>query len=159
MLLYTVALLIVLLDQASKLLIRHTLPLGQSVPVIPHFFHLTHTENPGAAFSFLAAASDSFRGPFFISVSVAAIILILYYYHRHLSGKTLSAVGLSLILGGAIGNLVDRLSLGVVVDFLDLFIGPYHWPIFNVADAAITTGVGLLLLETFRDRPAPRRAP
>lgn len=144
---YAVALGILLLDQVSKLYIQASIPLGHSVPVIPDFFAIVHVLNPGAAFGLLAARSASFRNPFFIGISILAIGFILYYRHRGPGSHPLASFALSLILGGALGNLIDRLRIGMVIDFLDVHYYQYHWPAFNVADSAITTGVALMLLE------------
>ena len=144
---YILALGVVALDQITKLVIQATIPLGHSIPVIPKFFAIVHVLNPGAAFGLFAARSAAFRNPFFIGISVAAIAFILYYRHRGLTGHPLTSSALSLILGGAAGNLLDRLRIGLVVDFLDVHYYQYHWPAFNVADSAITIGVSLMLLE------------
>jgi signal peptidase II len=87
------------------------------------------------------------RHPLFVAIAVAAALLIVLYRHRHLRQNPLASAALGLILGGAVGNLVDRLRYGTVVDFLDVYLGAYHWPAFNVADSAISTGVGLMLLD------------
>lgn len=148
---YAVALAVIILDQVSKLLIQATIPLGHSVPLVPDLFAIVHVLNPGAAFGLLAARSSAFRNPFFIGISLLAIAFILYYRHRGLKGHSLASTALSLILGGALGNLVDRLRLGMVIDFLDVHYFQYHWPAFNVADSAITIGVSLMLLEMILD--------
>ena len=150
--LYVVALTVLALDQATKLIVRQHLRPGQNIPIIPDLFDLTYVLNPGAAFGILAGSSPSYRNPFFIAVSLLAILLIVYYHHRHGEERTFPIFGLGLILGGASGNLLDRLRFGMVVDFLDLHIGRYHWPAFNVADAAITIGVGLMLLDMLKER-------
>jgi signal peptidase II len=144
---YLIALAIVLTDQATKAIVVRTMRLGQSIPLVPGFFDLTFVLNPGAAFSLFATLPERIRTPFFIVVSVAAIILIVVYRARHLRGHRLASVSLGLILGGAIGNLIDRVRYGVVVDFLDVHVHRYHWPVFNVADSAISVGVALLLLD------------
>lgn len=144
---YLVALAIILLDQATKRVIVGTLRLGQGLPVVPGFFDLVFVLNPGAAFSFLATLPDSVRNPFFITISVTAVILILVYRTRHLQQHALASLSLALILGGAIGNLIDRLRYGMVVDFLLVHVYEYHWPAFNVADSAISVGVTLMVLE------------
>ena len=148
---YIVALSVIVLDQASKLFIQATIPLGHSIPVIPNLFAIVHILNPGAAFGLLAARSSAFRNPFFVSISILAIGFIIYYRHRGLRSHSLASFALSLILGGALGNLVDRLRLGMVVDFLDVHYLQYHWPAFNVADSAITIGVSLMMLELILD--------
>ncbi|MGH7407101.1 MAG: signal peptidase II, partial [Candidatus Methylomirabilales bacterium] len=132
---YGLAAAVVILDQATKLLVQRAFRLGESLPVLPGFFNLTYVLNPGAAFGLLAGAAAAFRGPFFIAVSVLAIAVICYYHARYARGRPLPSVGLSLILGGAVGNLIDRLRVGMVIDFLDFYVGAYHWPAFNVADS------------------------
>lgn len=144
---YAVALGIILLDQASKLYIQATIPFGHSITVIPDLFAIVHVLNPGAAFGLFAASPSSFRNPFFVGISLLAIGCILYYRHRGLHDHPLASFALSLILGGALGNLIDRLRIGMVIDFLDVHYYQYHWPAFNVADSAITVGVSLMLLE------------
>ena len=144
---YLISLAIVLLDQLTKLLVVRSMRLGQNIPIVPGFFDLTFVLNPGAAFSLFATLPEWIRNPFFILISVGAAVLIVAYRSRYLRENRLASVSLALILGGAIGNLIDRLRYGVVVDFLDAHIYQYHWPIFNVADSAISVGVTLLLLE------------
>lgn len=136
-----VAAAVLVLDLASKALVLAYLPLGASVPVIPGFFNLTHVHNPGGAFGFLAGVSPQVRAALFIFASLAAAGLILWIYFQTPPHQRLLASGLALVFGGAIGNLVDRIRFGVVVDFLDFYIGNWHWPAFNVADSAITVGV------------------
>ncbi len=148
---YLFALAVILLDQASKLVIIRTFRLGQGVPVLPGFFDIVFVLNPGAAFGLLATLSDRVRNPFFILISVAAVILILAYHARYPHPHPLVSVGLGLILGGAIGNLVDRLRYGMVVDFLDVHVFQYHWPAFNIADSAISIGVSLMVLDMLLD--------
>jgi signal peptidase II len=144
---YLIAVAVILLDQATKQVIVGTLRLGQGLPVVPGFFDLVFVLNPGAAFSFLATLPDSVRNPFFITISVTAVILILVYRTRHLQQHELASLSLALILGGAIGNLIDRLRYGMVVDFLLVHVYEYHWPAFNVADSAISVGVTLMVLD------------
>ena len=144
---YLISLVIVVLDQLAKLVVVRSMRLGQNIPIVPGFFDLTFVLNPGAAFSLFATLPEWIRNPFFILISVAAAVLIVAYRSRYLRENRLASVSLALILGGAIGNLIDRLRYGVVVDFLDAHIYQYHWPIFNVADSAISVGVTLLLFE------------
>jgi len=144
---YFFSLVIVVLDQLTKLLVVRSMRLGQNIPIVPGFFDLTFVLNPGAAFSLFATLPEWIRNPFFILISVGAAVLIIAYRSRYLRENRLASVSLALILGGAIGNLIDRLRYGVVVDFLDAHISQYHWPIFNVADSAISVGVTLLLIE------------
>lgn len=145
--LYAIALAVVALDQLTKLYIQRTLTLGEGIVIIPGFFQISYVLNPGAAFGFLAGSHPAFRNPFFIGVSILAIFLIVYYSRRAKEKGPLFVMGLGFILGGAVGNLIDRLRIGMVVDFLDFYLGSYHWPTFNVADATITTGVFLMLLD------------
>jgi len=155
---YLIALAIVLTDQATKAIVVRTMRLGQSIPIVPGYLDLTFVLNPGAAFSLLATLPERIRNPFFILISVTAAILIIVYHARHLSGHRLATVSLGLILGGAVGNLIDRVRFGVVVDFLDAHVHQYHWPVFNVADSAISVGVSLLLLEMFLEWRRERRS-
>ncbi len=148
---YLIALAVILLDQATKHLIVQTFRLGQGILVIPGFFDIVYVLNPGAAFGFLATLSEQVRNPFFILISVAAVILIVVYRARYLRSHRLASVALGLILGGAVGNLIDRLRYGVVVDFLDVHVAQYHWPAFNVADSAISVGVSLMILDMLLD--------
>ncbi|MDA2913455.1 signal peptidase II [Acidobacteriia bacterium AH_259_A11_L15] len=148
------ALAIFLLDQASKALVARTLAVGELRRVIPGFFNLTHTRNPGAAFGLLSNSDSPWTVAFLILVSVAALALVWSLLWR--GPARLAGVGLGLILGGALGNLFDRLQAGSVVDFLDFHVGGYHWPAFNLADSAIVVGAAALLAEVLRSR---RRAP
>jgi len=132
---------VLILDQATKALIIKHLPLGGSIPVVPGVFDLTHVHNPGGAFGFLSGMSAEVRSLLFVAVSLLAAGLILYFYWQTPVRQRFLAVGLSLLFGGAVGNLVDRIRFGIVVDFLDLYAGELHWPAFNVADSAITVGV------------------
>ena len=142
------------LDQFSKWYITSTMSLHASYPVIDGFFNITYIRNPGAAFGFLANAAPLLRTGFLIVVSTAAIVMVLYYLARNRSDGVLLTGALSLITGGAAGNLIDRVRFGNVVDFLDVYIGSYHWPAFNVADSAISIGAVLLVVEMFRRKRA-----
>lgn len=136
--------LIVLSDQLSKSWIISQLMLGE-VRVYTSYFNLVLVGNPGAAFSFLADAGGWQRW-FFVLLSIVVSIVISVILIRKPQTKLISW-GLSLLLGGAIGNLIDRLRFGVVIDFLDLHLGDWHWPAFNLADSAITLGVALLIID------------
>ncbi len=142
-------LLVVGLDQISKIYISSVMSLHASYPVIDGFFSITYVRNPGAAFGFLANATPMFRSLFLIIVSTAAIVMILYFLAKNRSAGMLLTFALSLILGGAVGNLLDRIRFGNVVDFLDFYIASWHWPAFNVADSAISVGAVLLVVEMF----------
>jgi signal peptidase II len=154
---YLIALGVIILDRVTKLAIVEALRLGQGIPVVPGFFDIVFILNPGAAFGFLATLSDQVRNPLFILISVLAVILIVFYHTRYLRSRHLVSVALGLVLGGALGNLIDRVHYGMVVDFLDLHVGPYHWPAFNVADSAISIGVGLMILDMILDWYRERR--
>ncbi|MFQ5915137.1 MAG: signal peptidase II [Nitrospinota bacterium] len=145
--LVTVAAGIILLDQITKAVVQSRFFPGESITVIPGFFNLTFIRNPGAAFGFLASGNPSIVTPLFVIISVIVAACIVYYYLKSDPGLQLHRWGLPLILGGAIGNLIDRVRFRSVVDFLDFYVGNYHWPAFNAADSAITIGVGLILLE------------
>lgn len=149
------ALIGVLLDQASKLYIDASFELYQSVTVLENFFHITYIRNRGAAFGILS--DNALRLPFFITVSIIAIIGTFWYLRQLRADQKLSHLSLGLILSGAIGNLIDRIRLGEVIDFVDVHWYNHHWPAFNVADSAICIGVGLLLLETWREERHTRK--
>jgi signal peptidase II len=144
--------LVILLDQATKVWIISTMRLYDSFAVIGGFFNITHVRNPGAAFGFLAAAPPMFRYIFFLAVTVAAILLILHYLRVSRIEAPSLVSALALILAGAVGNLIDRVRFGEVVDFLDVYLGSYHWPAFNVADSAITVGAAILIAVLLRRR-------
>ena len=144
---YLIAFGVILLDRLTKLLIIQNLRVGQGMPVVPGFFDIVFVLNPGAAFGFLATLSDEVRNPLFILISILAVILIVFYHMRYLGSHRLVSGALGLVLGGAVGNLIDRLHYGMVVDFLDVHVGVYHWPAFNVADSAISIGVSLMILD------------
>ena len=150
---YALALLLVLLDQLSKYWVSTSLRYGEA-RAYAGFFNLVLTHNPGAAFSFLAGAGGWQRG-FFIVVALVAIVVISVLLARHAADK-LFCLALALILGGAIGNVIDRIVLGHVVDFLDFHFAGWHWPAFNLADSAITVGALLLVADSLR--PGTRRA-
>jgi len=141
------AILVIVLDQVTKAAITARFSLHESYPVISGFFNLVYVKNPGAAFSLLADAPAPFRHVFFIGVTLVAAGLILYYLIRSKTESILMIVCLTLIFAGAVGNLVDRIRFGAVVDFLDFYIGTAHWPAFNVADSAITVGAALMIWE------------
>ena len=153
--LFITLLLVVGLDQISKMYISSVMSLHASYPVIDGFFNITCVRNPGAAFGFLADAAPMFRSLFLIIVSAAAIVMILWFLAKNKSAGMLLTFALSLILGGAVGNLLDRIRFGSVVDFLDFYIASWHWPAFNVADSAISVGAVLLIVEMLR-REKPR---
>ena len=122
-----------------------------AVEVVPGFWNWRYVQNPGAAWGLLADASEKIRVPFFWVVSLAAIAFIVGFFRKLKDEQTLLVISLSLVFGGAIGNFIDRLHLSYVIDFIDWYVGDRHWPTFNFADAAITTGVALLMLEWLVD--------
>lgn len=140
-----VAGLVVLADQISKALILEYMPHHHSMPIIPGFFDITHVRNPGGAFGLMANMSPTVRKVVFLFLSSLAVGLILYFYSKTPRRYALLATGFALIFGGAIGNLIDRFRFGNVVDFLDIYLGSFHWPAFNIADSAITVGIFIFL--------------
>jgi signal peptidase II len=138
---------VLVLDQATKALVVSRLTLFSTVPVIPGLFHITLVTNRGALFGLFRDLADPYRGALFTVVPVLAILLMLVFQYRTTLHDVVTQSGLALILGGALGNLVDRLRLGHVIDFLDVFVGEHHWPAFNVADSCICIGVALLLID------------
>ena len=138
--------ILVIADQITKAIVLSKMALYQSISVIPGFFSLTHIHNPGGAFGFLAQQNASVRIGVFLFASSLAIVLILLFYRQIPKTHPFLSAGLALVFGGAIGNLIDRLRFGKVVDFLDFYVGKLHWPAFNVADSGITVGVAIFLV-------------
>ncbi|MGJ8619151.1 MAG: signal peptidase II [Methylophilaceae bacterium] len=146
-----ISLVVILLDLYTKHLVQQSFMLGDKL-FVTSFFDLVRYHNEGAAFSFLADAGG-WQKWFFTVVSIVASVFILYLLNKHQQEKLFS-LGLALVLGGAIGNLYDRVTLGYVVDFLSFHLNGLYWPAFNVADSAITVGVGILLLDSFKPKQA-----
>ena len=142
----------VILDQITKLLVAAYIGYGQDIAVIPGFFNLTHVLNPGGAFGLFAQQGAMVRVMFFLVFSLVAVGLILYLYVGIPETHPMLANGLSLIFGGAVGNLIDRVRMGKVIDFLDVYVGDLHWPAFNVADSAICVGVGIFMFHILFNR-------
>ena len=140
-----IALLVVAADQITKYMVLESMPLFHSIPVIPGFFDLTHIHNPGGAFGFLSGQSSHLQRLIFLLVSSLAIGLILYFYIKTPPSFRFLSIGLALVFSGAIGNLIDRVRMGKVVDFLDFYIGNLHWPAFNIADSAVSVGMFIFL--------------
>jgi len=136
-------------DQASKLYIHGSMRLYQSIPVLDGLFNITYLRNKGAAFSFLANAS--WRIPFFITVTLVAAVVILVALRKLREDQRLLQAALAMIFSGAIGNLIDRVRLGEVIDFLDVYWKSYHWPAFNVADSLICVGVALVAFDMLQE--------
>lgn len=145
-----IALAVLLLDRITKWAIAQTIPLEDVINIIPGLFRLTHLENTGAAFSLFADSNSPFRTTLLIAFSLAALAVVSVLLWKDRSVFHSGTLALSLILGGAVGNLWDRLSTGKVTDFLDFYIGVHHWPPFNVADSAIVVGALLLFMRMLR---------
>jgi signal peptidase II len=143
---YALAAAVLGLDYATKIVVLHSFAPGESLPIAP-FFNLVLVFNTGAAFSFLATA-QGWQTLFFAAIAVVASVVVSFLIARNKT-KSLLCAGLALILGGALGNLYDRLAYGKVVDFLDFHAAGWHWPAFNVADSAITVGALILIVESF----------
>jgi signal peptidase II len=132
---------ILIADQLTKFIVDRTMPLHHSIPVIDGFFNLTYIRNTGAAFGILSGAAAAFRLPFLLLFSLLAVGFIVVLLRRLPDRETGLITALSFILGGAVGNLIDRAVYGEVIDFLDFYWGNFHWPAFNLADSFITVGV------------------
>ena len=143
---------IVVVDQLTKIIVDWTMPLHHSIPMVKGFFNLTYVRNTGAAFGIFAGSAEIFRRPFLIVVSLVAIGFILAMLKRLPEKERGLMTALSFILGGAIGNLIDRIFYGEVIDFLDCFWGSYHWPAFNIADSFITIGVGMTAFCLYKEK-------
>lgn len=141
-----VILLVVACDQLTKLWIMANFDMYQVLEIIPGLFNLTFLTNRGAAFGFLSGEHGAWRHAFFIGVAMVAMVMMVVLLRQMRQEGRRFVVAIALIFGGAVGNLIDRLRLGAVVDFLDFYWAGHHWPAFNVADSAITVGVGLFLL-------------
>jgi signal peptidase II len=141
-----IAILILAADQLTKKMVEASIPPQAVIPVVPHFFNLTHTQNSGAAFGLFSGSSSPWKTTLLILVSGALLVTVIGIVWRSRM-QWESAVGLSLILGGASSNLLDRILRGRVVDFLDFYFRSYHWFTFNLADSAIVVGAGFLILK------------
>lgn len=137
--------IIIFLDQATKAVVTNTLALYETVPLIEGCFNLTHILNPGGAFGIFAEHSPEIRRFFFLFVSSLVALMILWLYRKTAVTHKALSYGLAAIFAGAVGNLIDRFRFGKVVDFLDFYLGAYHWPAFNVADMAICLGMAVFV--------------
>ncbi|MFQ5527911.1 MAG: signal peptidase II [Thermoanaerobaculia bacterium] len=144
-------------DQWSKWWVEANLALGRPMEIIPGFLNFTHVENPGVAFGLFAGHDGTLGTILLIGLGVAALAIVGYYYFRIEADQKLVIAALALVLGGAVGNLTDRLLSGSVTDFIDAYLGTYHWHTFNVADSAITIGVLLILFDSFRPRSSDEK--
>jgi len=153
-----IAIAVVVLDRATKWAIVQTITLDDAINIIPGLFRLTHLENTGAAFSLFADSTSPFRTMLLIAFSLGALAVVSFLLWKERTIFNAGTLALSLILGGAVGNLWDRLTDGKVTDFLDFYIGIHHWPPFNIADSAIVVGALLLLMRMLRTNQ-PRQTP
>lgn len=152
---YLLALIVILLDRWSKRLVAGHIAMYRHIQIIPGFFRLTHTENTGAAFSLFADSPAHWKTGMLIGFSVLAMVIVSVLLWKQERPLTITGIALSLILGGAVGNLWDRIASGRVVDFLLFYVKQYQWPVFNFADSAIVVGAGLLVLEILFSRSHP----
>lgn len=150
---FLLAIALVALDQATKHLIARTVDLYQSITVIPGFFNITRIHNKGAIFGSFSQTNNKLVFALLTAASLAALVLVVYYFFKTPAGDKLMKVALTLIMAGALGNQFDRLIRGHVIDFLDFYVGNAHWPFFNAADSCITIGACLMLVILFRRKP------
>jgi len=150
---FLLALFVVFLDRWTKRLVAARIAMYTHIQVIPGFFRITHTENTGAAFSLFADSPSHWKTAMLISFSVVAMIVVSVLLWKQSRALTMTGIALSLILGGAVGNLWDRVASGRVVDFLLFYVKTYQWPVFNLADSAIVVGASLLVLEIIFGQP------
>jgi signal peptidase II len=156
---FLISLFIIALDRGTKWTISRRLSLHDGIQVIPGFFRIIHAENPGAAFGIFADSPSQWKLGMLIGFSIIALVIVSGLLWKNSHTMTSTGIGLALILGGAVGNLWDRLVSHQVVDFLLFYVGPHQWPAFNVADSAIVVGAGLLVIEIiFAKSPGPQSA-
>jgi len=150
---------VIALDQITKVVVSRTLQFHETVPVIRGLFNLVHLRNRGIAFGLLNRPGNDYIFYLLTMVTIGVVLLMLFWFTRLKDDERRIKFGLSLIMGGALGNLIDRLRLNEVIDFLDFHIGPYHWPAFNVADSAITVGTIWLAIAIILEAPSkPQKA-
>lgn len=153
---FSLALLIVLLDRWTKRLVAARIAMySHGIQIIPGFFRITHTENTGAAFSLFADSPSHWKTALLIGFSFVAMVIVSVLLWKQTRALTITGVALAFILGGAIGNLWDRVASGRVVDFLLFYVKGYQWPVFNLADSAIVVGAGLLVFEILFHKSSP----
>jgi signal peptidase II len=152
-----IAIPVVLLDQICKIFIEHSFFLHESVEIIPGFLNIVSVRNRGAAFGILRDHNSVVGIPIFLVIAFIAIVVIFYIYMREDEAFLWRRVGLCFILSGTFGNLIDRIRLGEVIDFIDIYVKSYHWPAFNVADSAITTGAVLIIVSLTFQAPSSQK--
>ncbi len=152
LLLVFIASLVVIADQLTKWLVVSHFMLYESRVIISGFFNLTYLRNTGAAFSLLADANPAWRSYFFIGVAIGALVFVGFAFREYRRRGLLFVFAFAFVAGGAVGNLIDRVHAGSVVDFLDFYVSSYHWPAFNVADSAIVVGVGFFMLASLLEK-------
>ena len=156
---FLISLFVVALDRVTKWTVARRLSLHDSIQIIPGFFRIIHAENPGAAFGIFADSPSQWKLGMLIGFSIIALVIVSAMLWKNSHTMTSTGIGLALILGGAAGNLWDRLVSHQVVDFLLFYVGPHQWPAFNVADSAIVVGAGLLVVEImFTKSPSQQSA-
>ena len=156
---FLMALLVLVLDQGAKWLVRDRMTLHETIPVIPGLFRLTHVQNRGAAFGLFSDSPSEWKIGLLVLFSVAALLVVSRLLWKNSHSLTATGLALALILGGAVGNLSDRLREGFVVDYLDFYLGSHHWPAFNVADSAIVVGAVILIAEILVTRSSAEGKP
>ena len=154
-LLFFVSGVLIVMDQYTKLMVSLHIPLNYSVKVVEGFFNFTHIRNSGVAFGLFASQQSEYKALMFIAISTIAIIAILVIFHQTPKEKKMVQTGLILIFSGAIGNLIDRILHGEVIDFVDFFINRQHFPAFNIADSCITVGVIMMVIDLFFGEEGP----
>ena len=145
--------LVIIFDQLTKYLIFNYLPLYDAITIVPGFLDITHLHNPGVAFGMFSSNHSNIQQLVLMSASLIAVCVIFYFYNQTQKEYRYMQLGFALILGGALGNFIDRFRMGKVVDFIDIYIGQYHWPAFNVADSAISIGIAIFIYHMVFKRP------
>ncbi|MCK4766099.1 MAG: signal peptidase II [Candidatus Aminicenantes bacterium] len=143
---------IVIADQVTKYIIKATLPLYDKIDVIKGFFRITHVQNSGAVWGILSDHPNQWVSLVITGLSIVALIVVFYYFFKLEAGCTFELTSLSFIVGGALGNIIDRVARGYVVDFIDMYIKSHHWPTYNIADSFITVGVVILIISVWRGK-------
>jgi signal peptidase II len=153
------ALVVIVLDQLTKAMVLARMDLHESMPIVDGFFALTYVRNTGAAFGIFAGHDSAFRVPALLAVAGLALGVLLWFVRTVPADRKIVIAACGAVLGGAIGNMIDRAAYGEVIDFFDVYLGTWHWPAFNIADAAITCGVIILCLDALKgDAPAAERS-